>query len=45
MTCRVVTAGDGSAAMPTFVCDILAAVPTMGEFTSTFWCAALAMDE
>ena len=45
MLCRVVTAGTGAAATPAFVCDILAAVPTMGEVTSSFWGAALAMGE
>ena len=37
MPCRVVTAGTGAAAMPAFVCDSLAAVPTMGNVTSSFW--------
>ena len=37
MPCRVVTAGTGAAAMPAFVCDSLAAVPTMGKVTSSFW--------
>ena len=36
MPCRVVTAGTGAAAMPAFVCDSLAAVPTMGKVTSSF---------
>ena len=37
MPCRVITAGTGAAAMPVFVCDSLAAVPTMGKVTSSFW--------
>ena len=42
MPCRVVTARAGTTAIPAFV-RILAAVPTMGEITASFWGAALTL--
>ena len=42
MPCRVVTTRAGTTAMPAFV-RILAAVPTMGEVTGSFWGAVLTL--
>ena len=43
MPCRVVTARAGTTAMPAFVRNVLAAVPTMGEVTGSFWGDALTL--